>query len=98
MVNMSLFENLTDPMNIVIAVNNNSNNGLGIGILAGVFIVGLLIAATRYDFKESFVGVSAACSVIAMILWATKLLGTNILFIPIGIFGASLLVYILSGR
>lgn len=80
--NLTAYDNLTSPLQVVAASNNASDGYLFPLVLLSIFVV-LFIAFKNYDTKAVFVGNSFICTILAVILWGAELITYKILIWPV---------------
>lgn len=94
--NLTAFENITDPAQLIAGVNANSGNLFGPLIMLSIGIVAFVILAKRTaDIKKAFAGASFITSVVAIMLWSAGILSQGVIFYPIAcsIVGIFLIVF-----
>lgn len=86
--NLTSFDNLTSPVQ-VIENANNLTNGLAMALILLVVFVLILIVFKQYDTKDVILVDAFICTILAALFWAAGWIGYHILIWPILIlFGA----------
>lgn len=93
--------NITDATNIYSifeGANQLTNSYLAVAILLILFILILIMFSNRMDTKGLFVLSSFLMIVVSILFWKANLIGIHILFVPFGLFVASVVIYWTMGN
>jgi ABC-type uncharacterized transport system fused permease/ATPase subunit len=92
-------ENITETNNFFDMTEglNSMTNGLLFSLFLLIIFIGIMVIFRKSaDFKKVLVGSSFVTTVVASLMWMGNFIGFNIVFIPLILLLASIIIYILE--